>query len=147
MKHIDEVYPKSPSPCVCMNLRRASRAVTRFYDEVLLPSGLSVAQLALLRHIQIAEKTTISELAKLIRIDRTTLNRNLKPLTDAGHITVAPGEDSRTREITLTESGKHAVAEGWRLWGEAQEAIKAYMGDEELVRLKHLLAKLEAITP
>jgi DNA-binding MarR family transcriptional regulator len=147
MKRIDEVYPKPPSPCVCMNLRRASRAVTRFYDEILEPSGLTVAQLALLRHIQIAGKTTISELAKLIRIDRTTLNRNLKPLTDAGLITVVPGEDSRTREITLTESGKCAVVEGWRLWGEAQKAIKAYLGDEELATLKHLLAKLEAITP
>jgi DNA-binding MarR family transcriptional regulator len=147
MRSIDEVYPKSPSPCVCMNLRRAARAVTRYYDGVLAPSGITVAQLALLGHIHIAGKTTISGLAKLIRIDRTTLNRNLKPLTDAALITVAPGEDSRTREITLTASGQRAVTEGWRLWGEAQAAIKAYMGDEDLAVLKRLLARLEAITP
>ncbi len=147
MKHIGEVYPKSPSPCVCMNLRRAARTVTRFYDETLKPSGLTVAQLALLRHIQMAEKTTISELAKLIRIDRTTLNRNLKPLTDAGLITVAPGEDSRTREITLTETGKDAVASGWQLWGEAQKSIQEYLGQEDLSKLKQLLAKLEALMP
>ncbi|MDR7867084.1 MAG: MarR family winged helix-turn-helix transcriptional regulator [Sporomusaceae bacterium] len=130
-----------------MNLRRAARAVTRFYDNILKPSGLTVAQLALLRHIQMAEKTTISELAKLIRIDRTTLNRNLKPLTDAGLITIAPGEDSRTREISMTQAGQDAIETGWRLWGEAQEAIKVYMGDEELTRLKHLLTKLEALMP
>jgi len=147
MKHISEVYPKRPSPCNCMNMRRASRAVTEFYDEVLKPSGLTTSQLALLRHLEMAEKTTISELAKMMRIDRTTLNRNMKPLSDAGFIAINPGQDSRTREIMLTETGKVAVAKGWVLWGEAQKSIKEYMGEEDLAKLVQLLSKLEALVP
>lgn len=147
MKYINEVYPKRPSPCNCVNMRRASRAVTQFYDEVLKPSGLTVAQLALLRNLEIVEQTTISQLAKIMRIDRTTLNRNMKPLADAGLITINPGKDSRTREIMLTETGKDAVVLGWSLWGEAQKSIKEYMGKEDLDKLIQLLSKLEALVP
>lgn len=147
MKHINEIYPKKPNPCNCMNMRRASRAVTQFYDEVLKPSGLTVAQLGLLRHLEMMEQTTISELAKIMRIDRTTLNRNMKPLSDAGLIGINPGKDSRTREIKLTKAGKDGVVKGWTLWGEAQSSLKEYMGEEDLVKLIQLLSKLEAIVP
>lgn len=147
MKHIAEVYPKRPSPCNCMNVRRASRAVTQFYDEVLKPSGLTIAQLALLRHLEMVELTTISELAKLMRIDRTTLNRNMKPLVDAGLIAINPGKDSRTRQVMLTEEGSGAVVKGWALWEEAQASLKEYLGEEDMYKLVQLLSKLEALVP
>jgi DNA-binding MarR family transcriptional regulator len=147
MKHIKEVYPKKPSPCNCMNVRRASRAVTQFYDDVLKPSGLTIAQLSLLRHIDAAGPITISELAKRMRIDRTTLNRNMKPLTDGGLITVNPGKDSRTRQVTLTAAGEAAIAAGWALWGEAQISLREYLGETDLAKLVELLAKLEALVP
>jgi DNA-binding MarR family transcriptional regulator len=147
MKHINETYPKPPSPCNCLNIRRASRAVTQFYDEVLKPSGLTIAQLGLLRHLENVEMTTIGELAKMMRIDRTTLNRNMKPLADAELITINSGEDSRTRQVMLTEAGKEAVIKAWALWGEAQISIKEYLGDEDLGKFIQLLAKIEALVP
>jgi DNA-binding MarR family transcriptional regulator len=101
----------------------------------------------LLRHIEIVEMTTISELAKMMRIDRTTLNRNMKPLADAGLITINPGKDSRTRQIMLTEAGKDAVIKAWALWGEAQILIEEYLGDEDLGKLIQLMGKLEALVP
>lgn len=147
MNPISRVYPKRPSLCNCMNVRRASRAVTQFYDAVLKPSGLTVAQMSLLRHLDLQKSTTISELAKRMRIDRTTLNRNMKPLADAGFISVNPGQDSRTREVVLMDTGKEALAKGWALWKEAQESIKRYMGEEDLAKLTELLSKLEALAP
>jgi len=147
MKNINETYPKYPSVCNCMNIRRASRAVTQFYDDVLKPCGLTVAQLSLLRHIEVIKQTTISELAKMMRIDRTTLNRNLKPMVDAGLIVINLGKDSRIREVRLTASGKDAVVKGWELWGEAQASLKEYMGEEDITKLVQLLSKLEALVP
>jgi len=130
-----------------MNIRRAAHAVTQFYDEVLTPSGLTTAQLGLLRHLEAAEQITMSELARIMRIDRTTLSRNMKPLIDSGLITVKPGKDSRTREIMLTQSGKAAVLRGWTLWKEAQKSIEEYMGEADLAKLTQLLSKLEALVP
>ena len=147
MKHIDEVYPKKPNRCNCMNVRRASRAITQFYDDVLKPSGLTVAQMSLLRQLDMVERVTISELAKRMRIDRTTLNRNMKPLLECELIAVAPGDDSRTRQVRMTAAGKQAVDRAWELWEEAQISIQEYLGEEDLAKLTQLLGKLEALVP
>jgi DNA-binding MarR family transcriptional regulator len=130
-----------------LNARRASRAITEFYDEVLKPSGLTIAQLRLLRQLELTELITISELARIIRIDRTTLNRNMKPLADAELIAISAGKDSRTRQVMLTEKGKDAVVKGGVLWDKAQESIREYMGGEDLAKLTQLLSKLEALVP
>ncbi len=44
----------------------------------------------------------------------------------------------------LTETGK---VDAWALWGEAQEALKEYMGETELANLEKLLSRLEALVP
>lgn len=147
MPHIEKVHTKRPSSCNCTNIRRASHAVTQFYENVLQPSGLTIAQLALLRNAELVEQTNLSELAKMIRIDRTTLNRNMKPLVDAGLIVVNPGKDSRTRQVMLTDTGKEALKKGWVLWEEAQASIEEYLGGDELAKLVKLLSKLEALVP
>ncbi|KTE89497.1 MarR family transcriptional regulator [Desulfitobacterium hafniense] len=142
-----QINPKRPSPCHCINTRRASRAVTQFYDDILKPSGITTSQLSLLKHLEIAETATISELAKRMRIDRTTLNRNMKPLIEAEFLEIKQGKDSRTRQIMLTGKGKDAVDRGWKLWGVAQASLKEYMGEEDLAKLVELLSKLEALAP
>jgi len=130
-----------------MNIRRASRAVTQFYDAVLSPSGLTIAQMSLLKTLSATEPTTITDLAKLMRIDRTTLNRNMKPLADSGLIEIVSGKDSRTRQVRSTESGKIACAKAWALWGEAQVSIQGYLGEKDAASLVQLLSKLEALAP
>ena len=147
MKHINQVYPKKPSPCHCMNIRRAARAVSDFYDTALRPSGLTAAQLSLLINLHALENATISTLAKTMRIDRTTLNRNLKPLLDAGLLVQNIGADSRTRLISLTDSGKATLELGCTLWEECQQDISEYMGESELAQLTKLIGKLESLVP
>lgn len=147
MKNIVEVYPKSSSPCNCMNVRRAARAVTQFYDEAVKPSGLTIAQLGLLRYIESGKQATISELAKMMRIDRTTLNRNMKPMIESAMIVVYSGKDSRTRNVMLTEAGRMAMEQAWSLWGEAQKSLQEYLGEADLLKLTQLLSKLEALAP
>jgi len=147
MSTINETYPKTPSPCYCMNIRRASRATTLYYDGLLKPSGLTIAQMGMLRYLEMSEPTTITELANRIRIDRTTLNRNMKPLLESGLIHSSIGKDSRTRLIALTESGKTALASAVLLWEQAQMSLKEYLGDDDQEKLGQLLSKLEALVP
>lgn len=137
--------PKFSSPCHCLNIRRASRAVTQFYEKVLEPSGLKVTQYSLLRNLDHAESVSISELAKIMRIDRTTLNRNLKPLINAGFISVQPGEDSRSKQVLLCKAGKAALLNSKDLWCEAQVLLEKYLGEEELSNFEKQLSRLEAL--
>lgn len=145
MTHIIKCNPKSPSPCHCLNIRRASRAVTQFYEKILEPSRLKVTQYSLLRNLELVESVSMSVLAKTMRIDRTTLNRNMKPLINAGLITVNSGEDSRSRQVTLTEAGKDALLNALALWDKAQASLEEYLGKAELDSFEKSLSKLEAL--
>ncbi|URN84259.1 MarR family winged helix-turn-helix transcriptional regulator [Acetobacterium wieringae] len=71
---------KKSSVCSCLNMRRASLAMTEIYDHYLEPCHLSISQFSILKHIDGMEPVSVSELAAAIRLDRTTLVRNLKPL-------------------------------------------------------------------
>lgn len=140
-------YPKKPSPCNCLNIRRASRAVTHFYDKILEPSGLTISQVSLLKHLKQVEPVSISELANIMRIDRTTLNRNMKPLAESGLLTIHPGKDPRTRQVMMTEKGTAITDSAWHLWNKAQSSFEEYLGEEDSATLIKLLSKLEALAP
>jgi hypothetical protein len=61
--------------CVCTTMRRATRALTRAYDEALAPFGITVQQFAILRDIQRAP--SLPRLAEGLVMDRTSLYRAL----------------------------------------------------------------------
>jgi len=147
MKDIVKLYPKPSSPCNCMNIRRASRAVTQFYDATLQPSGLTITQMGLLKVIDALSAPSMSDLAAAFRIDRTTLNRNLKPLAEGGYLQLQRGKDARRREAVLTLSGRQALREAQHLWNEAQQTMADYLGKDDLRQLKSILSKLEAMVP
>lgn len=142
-----KIYPKIPLVCNCANVRRAARAITQFYDEVLAPSGLSATQIHPLKQIRNFGPINMSDLAKVMKLDRTTLARNLKPLIAAGLIKVTIGRDSRTRQVSITEHGLRALEAADPLWANAQEQLQEYMGGEDLQTLIRLLSRIEALVP
>jgi DNA-binding MarR family transcriptional regulator len=109
--------------CACRNLRRTARAVTQLYDETLRPSGLRITQFTLLVAVAIGEPVPITRLADALDLDRTTLARDLKPLTDRGLLETTTGEDRRTRMVRLTRQGREAIARAYPLWQQAQARI------------------------
>jgi DNA-binding MarR family transcriptional regulator len=138
--------PRS-APCACARLRRAGRAVTRFYDDALAPAGLRVTQFAVLRMLARNGATTISALAQVMLLDRTALSRALDPLVARSLVAVAPGRDARTRDIALTAAGRRALAAGEPHWAIAQERVARRVGRERLDALYATLRELEALRP
>ena len=126
--------------CTCFNLRKASRVVTQYFDEALKPSGLLITQFTLLAAVATANTGTINELAEVMVMDRTTLTRNLKPLAREGWITIDPGQDQRTRVVSLTATGKAVLAAAQPLWQQAQQHIVAALGQESWGTLLSILA-------
>jgi DNA-binding MarR family transcriptional regulator len=109
--------------CACRNLRRTARAVTQLYDDTLRPSGLRITQFTLLVAVAISEPVPITRLADALDLDRTTLARDLKPLTERGLLEITTGEDKRTRMVRLTVQGREAIARAYPLWQRAQARI------------------------
>lgn len=142
-----KIYKKKPSICNCLNLRRASQAITEIYDESLAPGGLKLGQFSLLKHIKQQQPINVSDLALEMRLDRTTLVRNLKPMEEKGLVTDVAVKGTRNRQLKLTEAGLKAFNEAELLWVEAQSFIEQYLGKEDLSTLTGLLAKIEALRP
>jgi len=127
--------------CFASNLRRISRAINRIYDDYMRPSGIRGTQFNLLAAIFLVGPVTITKLAEVLVMDRTTLTRNLGPLQKRGYIGISFGQDQRTRVVSITDSGKRIVIEAIPLWEKAQDKITAKLGKK---RVKSMLADLKA---
>ncbi|MCI0437845.1 MAG: MarR family winged helix-turn-helix transcriptional regulator [Chloroflexi bacterium] len=115
--------------CPLGRLRMATRVATQIYDGVLKPTGLKSTQFNLLTMIASLAPTTISQLADQIAMDRTTLTRNLKPLERAKLVSVTPGDDRRTRTVTLSPQGEALLSGALELWERAQSSIVTELGE------------------
>lgn len=140
-------HNKKPSVCNCLNLRRASQAITHVYDELLKPCGLRVNQFSLLAHIKGLEPVSVSDLALAMRLDRTTLVRNLRSLEEQGFIEDIAATGARSRQPKLTERGLKLTLEAEAVWSEAQNSLVNYLGKEKVATLTELLSKIEALVP
>jgi DNA-binding MarR family transcriptional regulator len=138
-----------PRNCVCFNLRKAARAVTQVYDEILRPTGLRATQHSLLQVLQIAGTMSVSQLAELAVMDRTTLARNLDLLQRERLVRIQPGaEDARVREVTLTPAAKKKLAAALPYWEKAQAQVTGRLGrgrSDQL--LSDLFATIAAAEP
>lgn len=129
--------------CYATAIRRADRAINRIYDQALRGTGLTCAQLSLLRLIQRAPgDVTISDLADAQVMDRTTLSRNLTNLEKSGYVRISHGEDRRTRFVHLSTQAEEAVLNALPKWEDAQKHIES---DHGLTRMMHLLDELAAL--
>jgi DNA-binding MarR family transcriptional regulator len=132
--------PASPSPgCTCDRLRKLTRRITQHYDARLAPAGLRVTQYSLLAHLVGGGPVTMSALARLMEMDRTTLTRSLKPLADAGLVEIAPGTDARSRVVTVTARGRTARSSARELWRQAQDEVNRALGTDQVTALHAVL--------
>jgi DNA-binding MarR family transcriptional regulator len=129
-------YRDAVAACAVMNLRQASRVITAFFDEQLRPAGLRATQLNTLMAIEVAGPATISRLAEILAMERTTMTRNLKLLRQRGFI-----EPSR---IALTAKGRRAAAAALPHWERAQATVVSTLGEKRWSALLHELAATKA---
>jgi DNA-binding MarR family transcriptional regulator len=132
--------------CACTKLRRSARIVSNLYDEALAPAGFTVAQFSLLRMLQRAGPCSLTELAAATGHDRTTLNRTLQPLEDAGMIASATGKDQRARIVAVTNKARAAMRGAQSRWEEAERKIDEALGADRTA-LFAMLDRVEGLRP
>jgi DNA-binding MarR family transcriptional regulator len=133
--------------CACGRLRRATRALTQLYDDLLAPAGLRVTQFSLLRTLQRDGTLRINELAARLLLDRTALSRNLDPLVDQGLVDIVRGHDARTREVAISRKGATVLKAAMPHWERAQSEVTRHLGAAKLDALLSTLGQLEALHP
>jgi len=91
-------------------VQRAARSLARRFDDALRPVGLTNGQFSLLMSLNRPQPATMSSVAALLAMDRTTLTAALKTLKRRGLVVVEPDpEDRRSRRLSLTEQGRAAL--------------------------------------
>lgn len=130
------------NPCYCINLRRSAFATTDYYDRILKPSGLTLTQYSLLKTINSMEGCSVTSLANSLKLERTTVVRNLKPLISNNYIEDKASKGKRNRKIYLTESGKNILAESHLLWEKAQNELEHIFGLDIMTLLSQILTHM-----
>ena len=120
-------------PCLCAVIRKAGRILTREYDHYLKPTGLKITQFSMLANITRNPGITVSELAKLLVMDQTTVTRNLRVLENSGYIHLEPEvTDHRIKRIQISDMGMSKMNEAWPLWEKAQLEVERILGRESI---------------
>ena len=114
-----------PTACLCENLRRTTRVVTRAYDDALRPLDLRITQFSLLTVLATHGEMRIRDLARGVLIEETAMLRNLRPLASRGIVTMRTGDDRRERYASLSDAGKKLLREAIPLWKSAQKKLQA----------------------
>lgn len=129
--------------CVCFNLRRAARLLSRRYDEAFVETGLKNTQFSLLAALLGEVAVPITSLAENLGMDRTTLTRNLRPLERQGLLRVIPDPvDHRSRRVSLTDRGRETVEAALHKWHEVQAETLDRLGGEEWTQMRAALRTL-----
>ena len=79
------------------------------------------------------------DLALALKMDPSTLTRNLKPLLAAGWVDLSAGPDARTRAVSITPAGRAKRSEAQRHWRLAQDGLNRILGLPQVVALHTLV--------
>jgi DNA-binding MarR family transcriptional regulator len=128
--------------CACLSFRQASRTVTQFFDNALASVGLLSTQLPVLILLGLYSPLTITRLAKLLVMDRTTLTKNLKVLQAKSYIKAITAKDKRKTLLTLTSKGEAMLAKAHPLWQRAQKRIVEGLGPDQWETVRERLGQV-----
>ena len=132
----------SNSPCYCILLRKASRRLSALYDEALAPFGINVGQFSHLRNIRRNEPISLTDLAGIMELDRSTVGRNTKVLERMGLVETTSGEDQREALLRLSGKGGALLDASQPAWEDVQVKLDARLGEDRTEDLRQLLAAL-----
>jgi DNA-binding MarR family transcriptional regulator len=137
-----------PQGCTNLKLRQLMRRVAQHYDAEVGKTGLRGTQYSLLSYVVKLGPIRPSDLARAMKIDASTLTRNLKPLIDASWLEQGPGADARSRLVSVTGAGREKRQEAQRRWRVAQEGINQTLGARRVVELHALIDEcLDLLSP
>lgn len=128
--------------CIAGRMRLVNRVITSLYDNALRPLGVKASQFNIL---VVAGKLGVArpaEVCATLRLDTSTLSRNVERMRKQGWLEVVPGEDARTQPFRLTTQGKRLLEQAAPAWKKAQQEAERLLGEDGMALLGKLAGKL-----
>lgn len=130
--------------CAALYSRVFSRLVTRHYNNSLAGTGLRVTQFSVLNAIKLSPPSSINELAELLGMERTSLQRTVDKLIDKGLLRSQPSGHKRSLGLSLTQQGEDVYGQALIKWEEAHEAFTQLVGEENWAEARRKLQRFSA---
>lgn len=89
------------------------------------------------------EGGSITNIARLAMVDRTTLTRSLKILEDDKLIEIKKAQPGNKRRVSITAKGVKKMKEIYPYWFRAQRALVKQLSPVKTRELRHLLADIK----
>jgi DNA-binding MarR family transcriptional regulator len=101
------------------------------------PWRLTSGQFSLLMSLNRPEPPSITAVANLMAMDRTTLTANLKPLERRGFVQLEVDKaDRRGRRLILTDAGRAVLTEALSIWTRVHEELDQLLADGDPAGLR-----------
>ncbi len=149
MADVSRLARTMATECPALRVRQASRVLAKLFDEELAPHGLQSSQLPVLTAAALFgdKGAPMSELARAVVMDRTTLTRGIQPLERAGLLRVARSpEDARTKLVVITRSGERMIEAIFPAWQRVIRQIRGFIGAEAVAELHARLDQVMALS-
>jgi DNA-binding MarR family transcriptional regulator len=122
--------------CIATRLRMADRVITKVYDDALRPLGLKVTQMTMLVVAEDRGLIRQSEVGAELRLDDSTLSRNLERMRANGWLEEVAGDDARVHSYRLSEAGRALLDKAIPAWRGAQAEARRLLGDAGVLALR-----------
>ena len=130
--------------CLAYRTRLLSRVISGIYDDALAPLGLKGSQLNVLSALAHRGPSAQTELCEALKMDKSTLSRNIERMRKRGWVTAGVDEDHRTHPVNLTPKGAKLLRDTLPLWRTAQAEAARRMGSEGVHALGVLMKQIRA---
>ncbi len=115
--------------CVAVRLRILNRAVSALFDDALRPYGLRIGQANILVVVARLGSAHAVDLCRILRMDKSTLSRDVAVLRRRRLVEVDPEARGRARPVRLTAEGRAFLTDALPAWRAAQAKAKSLLGD------------------
>ena len=125
-----ELARDAEQTCVCFQVRKLSRQITRAYDSALAETGLKITQFTMLAAVVgSGEGLSLTDLADRLGMDRSTFSRNLAPLVKRGLVEHVDTLKGRRRNVCATKSGHMLFKAAAPAWRRAQDRLRHQLNE------------------
>jgi DNA-binding MarR family transcriptional regulator len=128
--------------CIGARVRLLNRVITSLYDEAFRPFGVKASQFNILVVTRKLGLARPADVCATLRLDTSTLSRNVERMRVQGWLEVVPTDDARMQPFRLTTQGKRLLVQAAPAWRKAQQQAKQLLGEDGMALLVKLAEKL-----
>jgi DNA-binding MarR family transcriptional regulator len=128
--------------CIAVRVRLINRVISALYDEALRPFGLRISQANILSATAYLGDARPTDLVKVLRIEKSTLSRDVELMKRNGWVESEPPEGGRNQTIRLTPEGTKLLGRIQPSWARAQGEARQLIGDDGEEALRQVASRL-----